>query len=730
MAKMPNQSIQEQLPRIKKNVERGVRNFKDNNKRFHHFQKFVFKSALSEDDKSKLNATGKPDIEFNITNAPISRLCGEFSKQEPSFYVSASVGNKVEPAVIEVVDGHLRHIVDEAKKHNTQFAAHRDQLSGGFSDFEVWTEYAHEMSFDQVIRFGRTFEPTLVGYDPLAREVDKSDASFCFKMFHKDKDEIKEEYPDLDLDSLQYAKMDDDFTWSYVDERDEKVVIIVDYYEYKKVKKKIVKLADDRVMTVEDYNEFLEQWNKEGHIEQPPAMVTEPRQTTIKYVCRYRLVENKIIEYKETDFKNIPLVFVDGDSVYIKENDDGKGTIRQFTKPYIYHAEGIQRLTNFSGQVIANDFEMMVMHKFMIAEESLPTDERALKALTDVQKAQTVIWKARDDDNPELQNPPPTPVQRVPLPQEVLGTFNNSMQMLQNILGAYDAALGINDNQLSGVAIVEAATQSNAAAMPYIVNYMQALTRVANIIVDLMPKYYKTPRTIPVLRKDGSRDFVPINQEGGIKFNYDENALQVRVEAGVSFAIAKNKALQQIIALMQASPLFAQFINSEGLDIILDNVEFRGSDIIKERAQGFMKKIQQAQAQHKNQPTPEQIQAQAVQQQLQNDSQRNQIEAQKASQKGEEITAKTMLDTEKLLIEKAKVDNQRLEILLKAGESKEHIELGIRKAEAEEVRAKADLAIKHHDNTEHHVHNTVKLAHEISQSHREERDKKEINETE
>jgi len=36
---------------------------------------------------------------------------------------------------------------------------------------------------------------------------------------------------------------------------------------------------------------------------------------------------------------------------------------------------------------------------------------------------------------------------------------------------------------------------------------------VARIIVELIPKYYVTPRTIPVVRPDGTRDYQKINQQ-------------------------------------------------------------------------------------------------------------------------------------------------------------------------------------------------------------------------
>jgi hypothetical protein len=175
---------------------------------------------------------------------------------------------------------------------------------------------------------------------------------------------------------------------------------------------------------------------------------------------------------------------------------------------------------------------------------------------------------------------------------------------MQSILGSYDASLGINNNQLSGVAIVEGATQSNAAAMPYVVSFLQSLNQVAHIIVDLIPKYYVTPRTLPITLPDGKRSYALINQQGGIALKYRSEQLEVSVNAGVNFAIQKTRALQQIIALMQASPLFAQFINTEGLPILLDNLEIRGIDQLKAQAENFTEQLKVQQQQQMNQSNP------------------------------------------------------------------------------------------------------------------------------
>lgn len=697
---------QARLARMKANIERTNIYWKPNAKRFHDFQKFCFKTAISVSDKASLNQVQKPIIEFNIINAPLSRQCGEFSKQEPSIEVSAKAGKKVDPKIIEFLDGHIRYIFDESKKRNTQYNIYRDSMSGGFSNFKIWMDYEDEMSFNQIIRVGRTNMPTMIGYDPMAREVDKSDAEFYFELFPMEKEQFKQENPKIPIDKLDFLKIDGSFNWSFKNQ-DQEVIVLADYYEKVKTKKKVVKLANNESMLKSEYEEKLKQWNEENHIEQAPA-ITEERESEFVHIRRSRIMQTTILEEKDTLFKYNNLVYVDGDSVIIQDEDNAN--MEQFTKPYVYHAEGLQRLINFTGQVIANDFENMVMHKFMIAEEALPTQEDAQDAWNNVQKAALLVHKAYSDINPGEQLPVPQPVNRVPLPPEVMSTFTSGMQMLQNILGSYDASLANNEQQISGVAIVEAATLSNGAAMPYVINYMQSLTTVANCIVDLIPKLNKTPRELPIIQKDGKKEHIKVNQEGGLDLKYNSSHIQVNVEAGVNFAIAKNKALQQLTLLMKISPEFAEFMNEMGLETLLDNIEFRNSDLLRAKIDQW-KQIKQQKKQ--NEPNPDAIKAQVLQQQVQLAQGQLQNEIQKTQIKGEEISGKATLDTERLILEKEKADNDRLQIMMKMGESKDKLQIAIAKANAEEERARADLGMKAH----HQSHTQFKELGELAVKH-------------
>ena len=106
----------DRLKELKKTVEDAQQYFGENVKRFEKFIKFVFKSSMTESETTALAESGKPTIEFNILEAYISRLRGEFAKQQPNLAVRAADGvplsmlNREFTETISVVEAHLRAV--------------------------------------------------------------------------------------------------------------------------------------------------------------------------------------------------------------------------------------------------------------------------------------------------------------------------------------------------------------------------------------------------------------------------------------------------------------------------------------------------------------------------------------------------------------------------------------------------------------------------------------------
>ncbi len=658
----------DRLQELKKRVKEAHQYFDANIRRFNDFTRFVCKSSLTAQERGALRQMQKPQIEFNILEAYVNRLLGEFAKSTPDPVARVADGvpsNALTQDLIqqvEVVQAHLKAILSDGANDMLPYNIMKDSYIGGFSVMKTGTEYVNEMSFEQNIFVSRVFDPTLCFFDPMARDSHKGDGQYCGELYPLTREMFEEEYGKGIADEMKFTKAVGDFDWSFKNDTQE-IIVVCDYYEKKAKKTKILKLSNGVSVTRERYKQFLEEWERRGHLEQPPLPVEE-RWTVIENICRYRICESKVLDYVETDFKYLPLVFVDGNSAIIKEG----GASEQMTRPYVYHAEGIQRLKNFSGQSLANELENSPQGKFILPKEAIIKEHQDV--WKNPQQAKAFIYNGYIEvDGQKVPCPPPREFTRTPIPPEISGTFRMSDEMTQAILGSYDGAAGVNRSDISGIAFARSAIQSNSASMPYIVGYIKALQRVSEIIVDLIPKYYRTPRSMPITKPDGKRSHIEINKKGSLYMNYDPNHMEVTVDIGVNFAMQKEIALQTIIQLTQASPMFAQFMGTNGLEILLDNIEIKGIDGIKQKAMEFEKE-QRQQAQQKAQAEQQKMQAEAqqMQQQGQIEQQKQQMEMQQAQKV---LNSPTIEELGVMSIqEKAKVDAATLALKERDAETK------------------------------------------------------------
>lgn len=683
---------QDQLESIKSNVEQSYEYFRPNYDRFHEFKRFVYKTTLSEEDLAVLSTLEKPQIEFNVMEAYISRLRGEFSRMEPGFVVRAQDGfDLVDPKLIEVLEAHFRSIINQADNESFSYDIYTDLLVGGFSVAEVYTDYISDMSFDQRIYIERAFDPTLCGFDPMARLSHKGDGQYAFQLFPKTLDEAKDIYGNEIAKGMKFARNFGSFNWSFKSAKQE-IVMICDYYKKEYKRKKILKLTNGRVVTQDDYERFMIQWDEAGFIEQAPQPLGKSRWTTLEHIDRYRVCGNQVLEVVPTNYKMLPLVFFDGNSTVLRTNNTS--TAEQMTRPYIYNVKDSQRLKNYAGQSLANELENTIEHKFIASIESIPEDY--LDAYINVQKPSTLLYNQFLDGDPSVALNPPREVVRTAIPPQIAQTFEMSDSLIQNILGSYDAQLGIQNNELSGVAIMQGAMHSNAAAMPYTVGFIKGLNRVAQCILDLIPKYYVTPRSIPIVHADGKRDYQVINDKkdpNSIFMNYDAKSLEVKVEPGVNFAVQKQISLETIIKLMQSSEIFAQFMNQKGLEVLLDNIDIRGIDGLKQAAQQFMQEVEQQQKQAQemqmqeaqNQLSPAQI----AQMQFALEQGKIQQKAQQAQTDADVRLTKIATDN---AIKSKQADIDFLEVMSKIQDADVDQALKQQRIDAEQARTALDMA--------------------------------------
>lgn len=685
---------QAKLDQMKDLVKKGHDYFKSNYERYNRFRKFIFESSLTPDEISLLDSIGRPQLEFNVLEAYLSRLIGEFYKQEPDIEVSARDAMSADPLIIQMVEQHLRHFFGDDNNEHTRFEAYKQILSGGFCVFKIYTEYAHPMSFDQVIGI-KLCQPTMCVFDINARLPHKGDGRWACEIYPYTEEQFKTEFPDEKLKSISFSRQLAGFNWSY-SSGGENIVLVAEYFSKVTKNVKVLRLSDGQVMTQKDYEKMEAGWNR---FEQIPMPVGKTKWAPIDHIDRYRFIENKVISFEETDFSMLPLVFGDGNSALIQGSNNG--SIHQMTRPYVYHAHGAQRLKNFAGISLANEIENIIQHKFIVKKEAIPDQEEFKTALKDVQRASTVVVNGFYQDNPNIPIPEPIrEIARIGAPPEIMQAFSTTDQVIQMELGSYDSSLGINNNQLSGIAVIESATQSNAAAMPYVIGLMQGLQRCAEIYIDLMPKYYVTPRTLPVMDAEGKRGYVMINDPNGkIHMDYDPQTLNVSLKAGASFQVQKSRTIMMVKEMMGMSPLFAQFISEKGLNFVLENMEGKGVDQLKQMVDEWTKELEQQ----------KQMAQAKVQQEIQNNPavMRNKIMA-------DQLELDKQKAQQDFVVDLIKVKQENEKNMVQLNETQANNQNTKLRTAAEVLTKQIDAQLKEKDQVHRHFQEAADLHHRVS----------------
>ncbi len=599
----------------KKNVENWQQYFWDNIQRFHAMTRSVAKTQLTQIDRSILKAQQKPDIEFNMQEASVTRALAECALYEPDPAVRAAPGMLVEqftPQLLQtmkVIEAHLRAIFSDSMNDSLPYQVFSDLFYGGFSVIRVFREWASSMSFEQNIHIERAFSPTLCFFDPLARKSHKGDGRFAGSQYAMSAQEFTDVYGSKNIGGMKFIRSQSavgDLNWSYKSQSED-IVIVADYAEKRWKEEKIVKLSNGQSMTDKKYQKFLEEWNAKETLELPPQPTGRTRKADISTIHNFVICETGILDHEETDLEYFETVFVDGNSKMIFENDQES----QFTKPLCLHSQGVQKLMTFTGQSLANEIENRVQSKYMSPIAAINPDYD--EAWKNPQKADMLLYNHVDPQNPSTPLPPPQIINQPPIPMELLNTIRLCEEMSNMILGTFSPGSDLKRADESGIAVARLSMLSNQSIMPYVIGYINSVNHIGKMIIDLIPKTYQSPRSLPVMSAEGQREYIAINSPSGISMDYDPTFLEVVIDARTSFALQKEISLNAVTRLMSASEGFAAFINQQGLMTLIDNLDIRGLEQLKVAAQQYVEQQQQQQQQAQEQQQAQQQQQEQMQ---------------------------------------------------------------------------------------------------------------------
>ena len=598
-----SQKYQKELKQMQLNIAGAYEYFRDNYEKFKRMYHFICVSNLSLADTQALAALGKPTLAFNVLEAFISKLRAIFLEQEPTINVKPAVGlipqQMSQPYLdtLDVIEAHLREAFQGPDSDRHRYQIISDILIGGWGVGRLSTDYASSRSFEQNFTIDSRYPPDCI-FDPSAKEVHKGDGQWCAENIAMTEDEFTLEFGEEAARNITFTRKPEGFQWSYTTPKGVKVANVVKYYKKEKKKKKIVKLSTGKTMDADRYPQFLLEWDLVGIMEQAPQIVDE--RTTIKEtICLYTICEGKVLDYEETDFEQLPLVFYDGNSVMAE--DPINNQLKQVCRSYVWNAIDAQRVKNFAGQCLAEELQNMVMHKIMLSTQAIPEDKEYQRALTQLQKPNTIVWNEFWKGDPQARVSPPQMIQRAQTPPIIMETFAMMDKQIQTSLGDYDNQIALQSSAMSGKAYEASSAQTNMSAKPWFIGFIAGEERMAQGMVTLIPKIWKTPRSIPIRLPNGERDYKIVNDpqsESAIMMDYDPESMMVRIEPGPSIGTQKKVAMQQITEVMKVSPIINEFYSTQAAMILMDNVDYEGSDRAKAAFEPFLQqKLQSMQQQ-------------------------------------------------------------------------------------------------------------------------------------
>ena len=148
-----------------------------------------------DDIKSQRAASNRPCLVENRVHTSILQVVNSIRQTRPAIQINPVDGNAdIETA--KIIKGICRNIEINSNADNVYDTAALNSVTAGYGWIRIETDYADDESFDQEIRIKRVSDFTSVMLDPMAKELDGSDARYGFAYADIGHEEFEELYPD------------------------------------------------------------------------------------------------------------------------------------------------------------------------------------------------------------------------------------------------------------------------------------------------------------------------------------------------------------------------------------------------------------------------------------------------------------------------------------------------------------------------------------------------------
>ena len=492
----------------------------------------------------------------------------------------------------KIFNGLIRNIESQSNAENSYDSAYDEELTGGYGGWRVLTEFNDDDSFEQDIRLRPIMSAaTSLWFDSSAEAYDKRDAKYGFLTKDISTEDFKSQYPNAIESDFTQGQFQSSLCESWY--RDN-VVRIAEYWVKTPITKTIALMSNGAVIHKEDEEKVLDELAAQN------ITIVKERKVKSHKVEMYKINGLEVLEGPNAwAGKYIPLVPVYGKISNIEGKTYVRGIVRKAKDP--------QRIYNYATSAAIEAAALTPKDPYWITPAQAIGHENALKTFN--KKNQPFMMFNADPKNPG----PPSRTGAPSVQTALLSQIQQAGMDVESTTGIHAPALGNAPQLLSEKSVLSQAEKGDRGAFVYQDNLAKSIQFTGDILIDLIPKIYDTPRMVRILDVSGKSEVVGINQEDLSEFNQpivDEETgetvivndlskgkYDIITETGPAFNTLRSEAAQQLIELSAASPVFADLTP----DLIAKNLDLVDSEEFVKRLRKFA--IQQGIAE----PTEEEI---------------------------------------------------------------------------------------------------------------------------
>ena len=152
---------------------------------------------------------------------------------------------------------------------------------------------------------------------------------------------------------------------------------------------------------------------------------------------------------------------------------------------------------------------------------------------------------------------------------------------LKAVAGMFDPALGAGGNETSGQMVSKRQQQSDLSNFHFYDNLTRSIRWTGLVLLDLIPHYYDTERTIRIIGEDGNPEAIKINEKAADKILNDMSVgrYDIVMDTGPGYDSKREQASEMMMNIMKAFPKIGEAAG----DLIVRQMDFPGANALADR---------------------------------------------------------------------------------------------------------------------------------------------------